>query len=102
MPQSYGTPPRGKSTNRRHVAFDGREVAFCQFHIGLLAEVNELFEQIEPRPRPLGDAPGHFWLAELFLRDSSLARASCLRSLQNSASAGLESPELSPSRSKAS
>src|SRR5579863_10443631 len=73
---------------------DGSEVAFRQFNAVLLGEVDELFQQVEPSPRPLGN---HHFFAAVFLRASSLATASRLRLLQNAASTGSGSPELIPS-----
>ena len=74
----------------------GGDVAFSGFHICLLTEVNELLQEIKTRPWSLRDRRAHF-LSEAFLRDSNLARASFLRSVQNLASTGMGSPELRPS-----
>jgi hypothetical protein len=50
---------------------------------------------------PLRDGRGHFF-EEAFFFDSSLARASRLRSSHNLVSTGMGSPELSPSSRRAS
>src|SRR5258708_5752024 len=60
------------------------------------SEAGKALQQVQPRSWPFRESRHRYFFA-IDLRDSIFAIASCLRSLQNFSSTGIESPELSPS-----